>query len=385
MKLLHISDLHIGKKVNEISMLEEQKHILQQILNILKEDRPDYLILAGDIYDKPIPSVESVEVLDDFLYQIAQLHQKTILISGNHDSAERLGFAHRLFQKNQIYVSTAFDGKTMLHTDADAYGSVDFYMIPFIKPIHIRRFFESPDWKDYTDMYASAIRYIEENRDKPASERKVLIAHQFITGASVSDSEEMNIGGLDNISAEILDDFDYVALGHIHGPQQIRSNRIRYSGSICKYSFSEEHHVKSALLITLGKPLPNQKCEIDIKALPLVGTKDFRTLRGTYEELSNKKTYQNTNTQDYIRVILTDEEDQPDAFFKLRAIYPNLMSLEYDNARTKGQAQVMASTSGKKSPLENFAELYFLQNNKEMSEEQREYIKKLLDEIFEEK
>lgn len=411
MKLLHISDLHIGKKVNEISMLEEQKHVLNQVLEQIKEHKPDYLIIAGDVYDKPIPSVEAIELFDEFLFQIAKSEQKTIIISGNHDSGERLGFANRLFKFNHILLSTSFDAATMLHTDEDEYGKVDFYMIPFIKPITVRRHFEEANWSDYTDMFEAALKYLDENRTKVHEEhgqkvnelahlreenkttmstdgnprRKVLIAHQFITGATRSDSEEVNVGGLDNISSEILTGFDYAALGHIHGPQQIQSERIRYSGSICKYSFSEEKHNKCALLVELGKPIEQNLCEISIKELPLKGKRDFCTLRGTYSELTLKENYKDTNTDDYIRIILTDEEDQPDAFYKLRVIYPNLMSLEYDNARTKGSNPIAPETFVKRSPVESFAELFEIQNNREMSEEQKTYINHIFEEVFEER
>ena len=375
MKLIHLSDLHIGKRVNEISMIEDQEFILHQILQIIEEEKADAVLIAGDVYDKSVPSAEAVTLFDDFLCQLAQRKIPTLIISGNHDSPERLAFGGRLMEECGIYISPVYDGSVATVTLSDEHGEVDFWLLPFIKPAHVKRYFLDAGIESYTD----ACRVAVEHMGIDASIRNVLLTHQFVTGSITCESEEISVGGTDNVDASVFADFDYVALGHIHGPQNIGSNRIRYCGTPLKYSFSEERHHKSVTVVNLGP-----KGELELTLRPLVPKHDLRSIRGTFAELTDKTFYSCTATDDYLQVILTDEEDVPEAIGKLRVIYPNMMKLTYDNTRTRvNQIIDGAMDIQRKSPLELFDELYELQNNQPMSEEQRTFALELIESIWE--
>ena len=375
MKLIHLSDLHIGKRVNEISMIEDQEFILHQILQIIEEEKADALLIAGDVYDKSVPSAEAVTLFDDFLCQLAQRKLEIFIISGNHDSAERLSFGGRLMEECGIYISPVYDGSVATVTLSDEHGEVDFWLLPFIKPAHVKRYFPDAGIESYTD----ACRVAVEHMGIDASIRNVLLTHQFVTGSITCESEEISVGGTDNVDASVFADFDYVALGHIHGPQNIGSNHIRYCGTPLKYSFSEERHHKSVTVVNLGP-----KGELELTLRPLVPKHDLRSIRGTFAELTDKTFYSSTATDDYLQVILTDEEDVPEAIGKLRVIYPNMMKLTYDNTRTRVNQVIDGAVDvQRKSPLELFDELYKLQNNQPMSEEQRTFALELIESIWE--
>ncbi len=375
MKLIHLSDLHIGKRVNEFSMLEDQEYILTKIINIIDDEKPDALLIAGDVYDKSVPSAEAVQLFDDFLVRLAKRNLQTFIISGNHDSAERLAFGGRLMDSSGIHLSPVYDGKVEATSLEDENGRVDFYMLPFIKPVNVRRFFEEEEIESYTD----AVRVAVNNMKIDENVRNVLITHQFVTGAERSDSEEVSVGGSDNVDASIFDSFDYVALGHIHGPQNIGVERIRYCGTPLKYSFSEAKHKKSVTVVELGK-----KGELEIRTVPLSPKHDMREIKGTYDEITLKENYENTNTKDYMHITLTDEDDIPDAMGKLRSIYPNLMKIDYDNTRTRTSSTLdTIENIEHRSPLDLFAEFYQQQNGQAMSEEQLAFSKQLIESIRE--
>ena len=375
MKIVHLSDLHLGKRVNEFSMLEDQAYILIRILNVLDDVKPDAVIIAGDVYDKSVPSAEAVEVFDDFLWKLAQRRLQVFIISGNHDSAERIAFASRLIDSSGIHLSPVYNGNVAPVSLQDQYGPVNFYMLPFIKPAHVRRFFEDAEINSYTDALRVAIDAMEMNHDQ----RNVLITHQFVTGASRSESEDISVGGADNVDAAVFDGIDYVALGHIHGPQNIGSDRIRYCGTPLKYSFSEANHTKSVTVVTLA-----EKGKLTTETIPLTPKHDMRELRGFYMDLTARQAYEGTATDDYLHITLTDEEDIPDVMNKLRVIYPNLMKLEYDNKRTRSGREITgADAPESKSPLELVAEFYELQNGQPMSEEQARYSKEIIEKIWE--
>ena len=376
MKLIHLSDLHIGKRVNEVSMIEDQEYILTQILRIIDDQMPDALLIAGDVYDKSVPSAEAVTLFDDFLCRLAKRNVPTLIISGNHDSPERLSFGGRLLEKSGIHISPVYDGKIFPITLQDKYGDVDFWRLPFIKPGHVKRFYPEEEIGSYTD----AVRVAVEKMELDAGRRNVLLTHQFVTGASTCESEELSVGGSDNVDASVFDAFDYVALGHIHGPQNIGSNRIRYCGTPLKYSFSEADHYKSATLVKLG-----EKGQLELQILPLTPKRDMRQLRGNFSQLTDPEAYRGTNTEDYLHIILTDEEDIPEAVGKLRLIYPNLLKLSYDNTRTR-EDQIVGDAGDvrRRSPLELFGELYEIQNNQPMSDTQRSYALDLIRSIWEE-
>ena len=375
MKIVHLSDLHLGKRVNEFSMLEDQAYILIRILNVLDDVKPDAVIIAGDVYDKSVPSAEAVELFDDFLWKLATRRLQVFIISGNHDSSERIAFASRLIDSSGIHLSPVYNGKVAPVSLQDQYGPVNFYMLPFVKPAHVRRFFEDAEINSYTDALRVAIDAMEMNHDQ----RNVLITHQFVTGASRSESEDISVGGADNVDAAVFDGIDYVALGHIHGPQNIGSDRIRYCGTPLKYSFSEANHTKSVTVVTLA-----EKGKLTTETIPLTPKHDMRELRGFYMDLTARQAYEGTATDDYLHITLTDEEDVPDVMNKLRVIYPNLMKLEYDNKRTRSGREITgADAPESKSPLELVAEFYELQNGQPMSEEQARYSKEIIEKIWE--
>ena len=376
MKLIHLSDLHLGKRVNEFSMLEDQRYILKQILTIIDQEAPDGVLIAGDVYDRPVPSAEAVTLLDDFLVELARRGAPVFLISGNHDSPERLSFAGRLVEERHIYLSPVYDGTVHPVTLTDQWGEVDVFLLPFVKPVHLRRCFPEETIESYTDAVRCAVAHMDLN---PAR-RNVLVTHQFVTGAQRCESEELSVGGSDNVDASVFAPFDYVALGHIHGPQNVDGERVRYCGTPLKYSFSEARHQKSVTVAELGP-----KGSLAVRTVPLTPRRDMLELRGTYLEVSAREFYQNLDREAYIRVTLTDEEDVPDAMGKLRILYPNLMRLDYDNRRTRSGVEMLeAMEVEQQSPLELFAALYEQQNGGPMSPEQREYLTSLMEHVWEE-
>lgn len=376
MKLIHLSDIHLGKRVNEFSMLEDQAHILKKILVVVDEEKPNGVLIAGDVYDKSVPSTEAVQLFDDFLVRLAERKLPVFIISGNHDSPERLSFANRLIDAVGIHLAPVYNGVVEPITLSDEYGPVNVYMLPFIKPAHVRGFFPDTEITGYSDAVAAAIGRM--NIDK--TQRNVLITHQFVTGAQRSDSEELSVGGTDNIGAEVFCDFDYVALGHIHGPQNMDSGRIRYCGSPLKYSFSEAAQQKSVTVAEL-----KEKGTLEIHTVPLIPRRDMVELKGSYQQLTLREFYENTTYQeDYTHITLTDEEDIPDAVAKLRAVYHNLMKLDYDNTRTRHSAAISGAENVEtRSPIDLFAEFYKLQNGLPMSAEQTELVASLIEKIWE--
>ena len=347
MKFLHLSDLHIGKRVNEFSMLEDQEYILTKIINVIDDEKPDAVVIAGDVYDKSVPSAEAVQLFDDFLCRLAQRKLQVFVISGNHDSAERMAFGGRLMDISGVHMSPVYNGKVEAISLDDEFGRINFFMLPFVKPANVRRFFEDSVVESYTD----AIRVAVENMNVNADERNVIVTHQFVTGAEKCESEEISVGGSDNVDVSAFDAFDYVALGHIHGPQNIGSKRVRYCGTPLKYSFSEAKHKKSVTVVEMG-----ENRSLEIRTIALEPKRDMREIKGTYAEITLKDNYINTNTDDYMHITLTDEEDIPDAIGKLRVIYPNLMKLDYDNKRTRSSAKLdIIENIEERSPLDLFA------------------------------
>ena len=376
MKIMHLSDLHIGKKVNEYSMLQDQIYILKEILRIIDNEKVETVIIAGDVYDRSLPPNEALELFDEFLYQLSSRNVNVFVISGNHDSPERISYGGRMMTENKIFLSPVYDGNVKPTTLNDEYGKVNFYMLPFVRPADIRRYFPDENIENYTDAVKVAI----DNMNVDFSERNILITHQFVTGAELSESEDIIVGGTDNVSGEVFDGFDYVALGHIHREQTVGKDNIRYCGTPLKYSFSEAKHIKSVTILDF-----RGKENIEYSKIPLTPLRDMREIRGTYDELTLKSNYENTNVDDYIHITLTDEEDIPDAIGKLRSIYPNIMKLDYDNLRTRGSGTVDAIENiESKSPFELFADLFKQQNNQDMSEEQEEIMRNLIDKIWEE-
>ncbi len=379
MKLLHISDLHIGKRVNEFSMIEDQKYILKKILAIADEQQADGVMIAGDIYDKQVPSAEAVQVFDWFLTELADRGKQVYAVSGNHDSAERIAFGAQLMSSRGVFVSPVYHGETVKLILKDSYGELYLYLLPFIKPAVVRHALEKMseiEEKSTPESYHDAVKFAVDHMNVDSTKRNILIAHQYVTGAGRCDSEEISVGGLDNVDADIFDVFDYVALGHIHSPQSIKREGVRYCGTPLKYSFSEAEQEKSVTVVTF-----EEKGTIKISTVPLVPLHDMRKIRGTYLEVTERHFYQKFDPEDYVQITLTDEEDIIDGLQKLRIIYPNLMRLEYDNSRTKQNHVIeCAEDIEQKSELELFAEFYELQNNQAMSEEQTAFVSQLIEE-----
>lgn len=376
MKLIHLSDLHLGKRVNEFSMIDDQRHVLDQILRVIDAERPDAVLIAGDVYDKPVPTAEAVALLDWFLVELSGRELQVFVISGNHDSAERMAFGGRLMEQSGVHLAPVYDGTVARWTLTDEHGPVHLYLLPFVKPVHVRRCFPEREIETYTDAVAAAV----EAMDVDPAARNVLVTHQFVTGAARCESEEVSVGGSDNVDASVFDKFDYVALGHLHGPQTVGRETVRYCGTPLKYSFSEAHHKKSVTVVELG-----EKGTVTVRTVPLTPRRDLVELRGAYEEVTRRDFYEGNGYQDsYVHITLTDEEDVPDALGKLRLIYPYLMKLDYDNQRT--HATGVGDEGGdlqRKSPMELLEEFYAMQNGQPMGQEQRQFARQLMERIWE--
>ncbi len=377
MKFIHMADLHLGKHINQFSMLEDQKYIFNDIVEIIKKEKVDALVLAGDIYDKPIPPVEAVNLLDDFLSKIAEENIPVLIISGNHDSPDRLSFGSSLMKTSQIYISPVYDGNIQCVSLKDDNGPVNFYLLPYIKPSTVRQVFPEEKINSFNDAVQVALSKIKVNKD----ERNVLVAHQFVTGAQTCESEELFVGGSENVDASLFDDFDYVALGHIHGPQKVGRESIRYCGTPLKYSFSEVNHKKGLCLVELGK-----KGEFNYSSIPLKPLHEMRKLKGSFEEIMYGPESKASNKDDYLHITLTDEMDIPEGYGKLSSVYKNLISMDYDNSRTRSEQDISLLNNIKNvKPLELFEEFFEKQNNKKMTDEQKSFMEKLIEDIWEAK
>ena len=380
MKLIHLSDLHLGKRVNEFNMLEDQEYILTKILNVIDEEKPDAVLIAGDIYDKAVPSAEAVQLFDDFLCRLQAKCPQIFVISGNHDSPERIAFASRLIEASGVHLSPVYNGRIEPHVLHDEYGEVLIYMLPFVRPSHVRHALEAASDEQivtYTDAIRAALRQAGPDPEK----RCVLVAHQFVTGASRTESEDISVGGLDNVDASVFAGFDYVALGHIHRAQNIgTSGVIRYCGTPLKYSFSEAKDEKTVTIVDLGK-----KGEVSVRTAPLMPKREMREIRGTYEQLMTKENYEGTQTDDYLHITLTDENDIADAVSRLRVVYPNLMKLDYDNQRTRTTGIIDgAADAERRTPLDLLEELFEKQNGHPLSDDQRALSNSLISKIWDE-
>ena len=376
MKLLHLSDLHLGLRLYDCPMIEDQEYILKKILAVADAEKPDGVLIAGDIFDTAMPPVEALRVFDDFLVALADRGIEVFVISGNHDSGARISFGSRLMDGSGVHVAGGYSGQVRPVTLEDEFGPVDLWLLPFVKPAYVQAAFPEARIDTWTDALRTAV----EHMGLDTSRRNILVSHQFVTGSRRSDSEEVSVGGADNVDASVFDGFDYVALGHLHSPQNCGSERVRYCGTPLKYSFSEADDTKSVTVVELGA-----KGELAARIVELAPRHEMRELRGTYNELTALSYYNGTSLpEDYVHITLTDEEDIFDALGKLRLIYHNLLRLDYDNVRTRSVGFVGAAENVReKRPEELFAELYEKQNGQPMSEIQTEFVKKVLNAIRE--
>lgn len=376
MRFLHLADLHIGKRVNGFSMIEDQKFVFEQVYNVIENEKIDGIIMAGDIYDKPVPSAEAVKLFDEMLTRLVSINLPIFVISGNHDSAERIGFGSDILSAAKVYMSRVYNGNLQKIELEDDYGKINVYLLPFIKPATVKNIYKEAEIKDYDD----ALEYVLSQEKIDETKRNVIVSHQFVTGAMRSESEEVSVGGLDNVSVENYEAFDYVALGHIHRAQQMGRESARYAGTLLKYSFSEEKHNKSMTIVDL-----KEKGNIEIKEIPVKLLHDLKTIKGKFSKITSEEFYKELKKEDYYRAVLTDEDDILNAIGKLKSIYPNLMSMEYDNTRTRSYSVVDNVETGEaKSPLDYFEEFFEKQNGRKMSEKQRNYLLEILGEAREE-
>lgn len=372
MKIAHIADLHIGRKFEDLSLIEDQKYILKQIIDIVREEETDVLLIAGDIYDKISPNTESFDLFDSLLDDLAHLKCTVIMNSGNHDSSERLGLGGRLFTYHKIHIITDLLDSLTPITLEDEFGPINFYTVPFIKPSDVRNAFE--DFKGTS--YQEAFHYVIQKMDINLNERNILTAHQFFINAGevpeLSDSETVSVGGVDAIDASIVEMFEYVALGHIHGPQKVKTDTIRYSGSPLKYSFSEINHKKSIPFITL-----NQKGTTALDFKYLNSKRDVIEIEGRLEDLLKYE-----KTDDITKATVTNEEELYDAMGKLRTIFPSIVSLEIVNSRTQhSEYLIRANEIIGKSHIERFNDLFLMQNNRELTDKERDILNELILEV----
>jgi exonuclease SbcD len=374
MKFAHISDLHLGKRLHNVSLLEDQKYILKQITEIIQKESVDAVLIAGDVYDKAMPSTEAVTLFDDFLVRMAEGEKEVFVISGNHDSPERIAFGSRLIAQSGVYLSPVYHGKIEPVVRRDMFGEVGIYLLPFIKPVHVRHFFPEEKIETYTDALQCAISHIKVDTGR----RNVMLAHQFAAGASAGGSEELTVGGLDVVDSAVFAPFDYVALGHIHRAQNVTRETIRYSGTPLKYSFSEALQEKSMTIVEM-----REKGNVVINRIPLHPLRDVVVYKGKYKELLNPENIEKTHTEDYVKTVLTDEEEVPNAFANLRIVYPNLLQMEYDNKRTRAQkGEWDLKPEEELRPEELFANFYEQVNKQPLTIEQEKYLVEKIEKIW---
>ncbi len=368
MKFIHTADLHIGRRLNDIPLLDDQKHILNQIVDIAEGESADAVLISGDIYDKSMPGADAMSVFDEFISSLVEKDIKVFMISGNHDSSERISYLSEIISKAGIYTSYTFDGKLQ----KVAFDDVDVYLLPYIRPLQVRRFYPDEEINTYED----AVRVVINNSEVDKSHSNVLLCHQFIVGAEISDSEEFAVGGLDAISGSIFDDFDYVALGHLHKPQKVKRETMRYAGSPLKYSISEANHKKSVTVVELTDKTPV------IKQVPLTALHDVREVKGTMTEVMDME-----YSEDYIRVILTDEIVAPDARVTVSTVFPNLIALGVQNSRTDGMEEFTLSEDiNDKSKMDLFLDFFRVINGGADPEpDQVNIMEAVLEELEEEK
>lgn len=366
MKFIHISDLHIGKRLNEYSLIEDQEYILNEIVNIIKTEQADGVLIAGDVYDKSVPSAEAVSLLDEFLGKLSETDSKVFMISGNHDSAERIAYGAEAFKRQGIFISPVFEGEASKVELCDEYGKVNVYLLPFIKPAHVKRYFDE-EIETYTDAIDCVLKSLNINEN----ERNIIISHQFVTGAERRESEEVSVGGLDNVEGYVFDKFDYVALGHIHKNQCIKRETMRYSGTPLKYSASEVSDTKSIVCVEM-----KEKGNIQTREIPLVPIRDYVDIKGKLNDILKSE-----NKTDFVRITLTDEEAVVDAYGKLKINYPFMTELLFE--RRRRSEIIKTEYSEDKSESEKFFDFYMNINGKELDEEQKEIIKTLIEDLKE--
>ena len=380
MRILHLADLHIGKIVLEQSMLEDQKYMLNQVVDKIKEEGIELVLISGDIYDRSVPPSDAVVCLNNFLKTLVkELKIKVCIIAGNHDSKERLGFGSEIFAEEGLYISANYNGNLDKVELEDEYGKLNLYMLPYIKPVEVKEFFEDKEITSYHDAVKSVIEKETINK----KERNIILSHQFVTAGNEeperSDSETLTLGGTENVDVSCYKDFDYVALGHIHGPQRIGRDTARYAGTILKYSFSEVNQKKSLTVIDF-----KGKDNLEINLIPLKPLRDMRVIKGPIEELVKEEYYKGTNREDYIRAIITNEEPVYDAIGQIKKVYPNTLRLDIENSKMNSSIEKELSNLDnikKKDEVELFNEFYNFQHDQNLTDVQLNIIKEVVKDV----
>lgn len=375
MRLMHLSDLHLGRSILEQSLIEDQKYILDSIINIIKEKKVDAVLIAGDVYDKGIPSIEAVKLFNDFLNKLYKINLKVFIISGNHDSRDRLSFGNELFTLNDIYIEGKFNGVLRNVSFNDDYGNFNIYMLPFVKPADVRGYYADESIDSYNDM----INCIIKNTVIDKKERNIIMVHQFVTASGEdverSDSESISLGGIDNVDVSNFSFFDYVAIGHIHRPQKLVKDTIRYAGSPLKYSFSEVNHNKSVPIVEF-----KEKGNVSIDLVPLVPIRDMIVIKGSLDELLSEEFYCKIDVNSYVNAIITDNDYVMDAIGKVRSVYKNVLKIEYDNKRNNVcEVNFKKENLKKLSEIDLFCNFYYKQNNIELSDEKLKIVNDIID------
>lgn len=350
MKFLHLADLHLGKRLNDVSFLEDQVRLLCQVEEIARNEQADAVLIAGDVYQKASPQSEAMAAFDQFITRLKSMGLRVFVISGNHDSAQRISYFSSLLKQTGVYVSEAFDGRLQQVALQDGYGEIVVSLLPFLKPVQVRQFYPDEKIETYQDAMQTVLRHSPVDPAK----RNVLVCHQFITGAEISDSEEKTLGGLDNIDASVFADFDYVALGHIHKPQKCTRETLRYAGSLMKYSFSEVNQKKSVTVVEMG-----EKGNVSVHTVPLNAPHDMRLVEGFLDEVMALP-----YSEDYVWVTLRDELPPPDARVTVSTVFPNMMKFSILNSKTKTDEDILAKEQMENKTIEElFSDFYRLQNN----------------------
>lgn len=372
MKFLHIADLHLGKQLNDLSLLEDQEAILQQVVHIANTENVDCVLIAGDVYQRSTPQAEAMALFDRFVSRLVQDGRKVFVISGNHDSALRISYFSSLVREAGVYIAEAFGGKLEHVNLHDSEGELTVWMMPFLRPAQVKRALPEEKISSYQDAVLAVLR----NADMDASKRNLLMCHQFILGCEVCDSEELSVGTLDHMDGAIFDGFDYVALGHIHKPQKVLRDTLRYAGSPLKYSFSEVHHRKSAVIVDL-----QEKGNVQVRTIPLHPLHDMRLIEGTLEEIMGMP-----YSEDYVWITIHDELPPPDAKVTLSVNFPNMLKFSVVNSKTKYDLDVKAAEiMENKTVAELFSDFYRLQNNDQLPGEMHmQILNKAIKELEEE-
>ena len=378
MRFFHLSDLHIGKQFHYYNLKEDQEYMLKQVVEKAKEYKPDAVVIAGDIYDKSVPSAEAVSIFNQFLTELSEIEPAIpiMVIAGNHDSPQRLDYAREILDRQKIYIAGLPPRKPEEYmkkvTLKDSYGEVHFYLLPFVKPGYVRNVFP----EDAVDSYDDAVKMLIFRENVNTAERNVIVSHQFYTSNGKepvrSESETVNVGGLDNIDVSALDVFDYAALGHIHRGQKSGNEKNRYCGTLLKYSVSEEKDEKQLCMVELKE----KGSEVTIQKIPLYPLRDVKRLRGKLEQILIEQ----DSKKDYVSVTITDEIEPYRMREQLEAYFPYLLEIRIDNTRTKTSFHGEEPDVSVKNPLDTFAEFFAEMQGRELTEPER----KLLEDIMEE-